>query len=127
VTGRGRTVWGVVVATTQNPLFEQLPSCEACGSPVFVLRYGLAADVLDLGDPRAWMVVDRGCIIEPIAGGIHAANVCTACGRIGDLQTDRAIIWNVEGQLAGAEARPRARPTGACRVRRCELGGSWRV
>jgi hypothetical protein len=96
VTDRGRTVWGVVVATTQNPLFEQLPSCEACGSPVFVLRYGLAADVLDLGDPRAWMVVERGCIIEPIAGGIHAANVCTACGRIGDLQTDRAIIWNVE-------------------------------
>jgi hypothetical protein len=85
-----------MVETIENPLFDRLPACEKCGSPVFVLRYGLDADELDLGDPRAWMVVDRGPVIEPIAGGIHAANVCTACGRIGDLQTDRAIVWNVE-------------------------------
>lgn len=77
-----------------NPLLEELEACPTCGHPVFTFRYG-TFDEIDRSEPASWMIVDCGPSVEPITAGIQAATVCTSCGRITDLQTDRAIIWNV--------------------------------
>lgn len=83
------------MTSAPNPLLEELEACDACGAPVFTLRYGSARDPAGDGEPRSWMTVVVGPTIEPIAGGVYPASVCTECGRITDLQSGRAIIWNV--------------------------------
>jgi hypothetical protein len=79
-----------------NPLLSQLPRCEACGEVELHLRYGLDERELDFSEPVSWALVPLQATMPIEAGGIHPASVCTSCGRIADLQTDRAVIWNVE-------------------------------